>query len=109
MQKIIRFLTNCYELAIVVGFFGSILGWLGMMGLLILGTGMADNLTGQAIMGAVIMGILFTAFEFIFLIILGASAILVDIRNLLIPEVAEKGGTVFLDVRSVSEPRHCND
>lgn len=82
MKAIIKFLTGCYEWAIVVSFFGSLLVWIGIILLCVLGALMVEEWEQwQAMISVLTVTIISTGFEVIFLIILGGAAILVDIRN----------------------------
>lgn len=84
MKTIIRFLTNCYELAIVVGFIGSILAWLGLIIIWLVALTIHGHPSIGLALGVAGAIVIFTFIEFAFLIALGASAILVDIRNELV-------------------------
>lgn len=84
MKRIIRFLTDCYQLMIVIGFIGS----LALYAFSILGNILTifivddiDVLTISVIAGGIAFA---TIMECMFLMILGGAAILVDIRNSLL-------------------------
>jgi hypothetical protein len=84
MKKVIRFLVNCYEAMIVIGFILSITGYLfyifAMIITVLKSAGDADA-SGYIFAGAILSIFVATAFEFFFLVALGAAAVLVDIRN----------------------------
>ena len=90
MKTIIKFLTDCYQFMIVLGFVGSIIAYLAYVLLHIVMVFNMSQLGGEA--GADVgMGIAFgmivasltfaTIMEGLFLVALGGAAILVDIRN----------------------------
>jgi hypothetical protein len=84
MKSLIRFLVNCYEAVIVLGFILSISGYLlyvlAMVVTLFKSAGNPD-VSEYVFAGAVLGIFIATAFEFLFLVVLGAAAVLVDIRN----------------------------
>jgi hypothetical protein len=84
MKSLIRFLVNCYEAMIVLGFILSIGGYLLYvitMIITVLNSAGDPDASGYIFAGAVLGIFLATAFEFMFLVALGAAAVLVDIRN----------------------------
>lgn len=84
MKSLIRFLVNCYEAVIVLGFLLSIIGYLFyvfIMIVTIINSGDNPDTSGYIFAGVVVGIFLATAFEFFFLVVLGAAAVLVDIRN----------------------------
>lgn len=86
-KAITRFLSNMFEGGIALIFLISLIFYFGMMLMLFLAAltnaGMDDN-PGVAIVSAISGGIALTFFEMVFLIMLGASAVMVDIRNELV-------------------------
>lgn len=84
MKSIIKFLVNCYEAMIVLGFFLSIIGYLFyvlVMVVTIMGASNDADINGYMFAGGLVSIFAATFFEFFFLVALGAAAVLVDIRN----------------------------
>lgn len=82
MDKIIKFLTDCYAYAIVTSFCASLVVWLGIVFMCILGVYMVEEWEQwQALVGAITIVSIFTVIEIILVIALGASAVLIEILN----------------------------
>ena len=84
MKTIIRFLTDCYQFMIVAGFVGSVLMysfWIFINVVALIKYSQTD-FGGLISLGAIVASmVIATVLEALFLLAMGAAAILIDIRN----------------------------